>query len=396
MATRILTLYVVPFLALMLLATPAHSEGNALLQRLQTMRNASLLLEDNSGQVLQSFRADQPMIPASTLKLLTALIALETWGADHRFHTDFFLDDNNRLWIKGYGDPMLISEEIDLIVTALKNKGLKKIDGIGIDGSYFSSNIIIDGQSKTDNPYDASLGALAANFNTIYVEHKKNSIQSAESQTPLTPLALKLATNNLKPGKYRINLGRQTDGAQYFAEVLREKLIQQDIIVSGQIIKGEPPEKTSCFYRHHNSRPLSEIIKAMLEYSNNFIANQLFLKLGAKKMGAPAGMEKSRQIFTRYIQTEFNWQGYRLVEGAGLSRNNRLSTQQLVDILKKLSPYANLLPAQNSRIRAKTGTLQNISSYAGYIQQANHWKPFALIINQPIENGFRFRLAESL
>lgn len=377
------------------MAAQAHSESSTPLQRLQTMQSASLLVEDNHNHALQNLRANQPMIPASTLKLLTALMALETWGAEHRFHTDFFLDNNKYLWIKGYGDPMLISEEIDLIVTALKNKGLKKINDIGIDNSFFSDNIIIDGQSQTNNPYDATLSALAANFNTVYVERKNHSTQSAEPQTPLTPLAKKLSIN-LKPGKHRINLGRQTDGAQYFAEVLREKLIQQDIVVSGQIVKAELPEQTTCFYRHYNSRPLPEVIKGMLEYSNNFIANQLFLMMGAEKFGGSGDMNKSRRAMNQFIQLNFNWQDYRIVEGAGLSRNNRLSAQQLVDVLKKLTSYADLLPAQNNNIRAKTGTLQNISSYAGYIQTARQLKTFALIINQPVEPNFRFRLAESL
>lgn len=395
MMSRIINLYAVLSLNLLLLAAPAHSDSSTPLQRLQSMQNASLLVEDNNGHALQNLRANQPMIPASTLKLLTTLMALETWGAEHRFHTDFFLDKNNHLWIKGYGDPMLISEEIDLVVAALKNKGLKKINGMGIDNSFFSKNIIIDGQSQTNNPYDATLSALAANFNTVYVERKNRSTQSAEPQTPLTPLAKKLSIN-LKTGKHRINLGRQIDGAQYFAEVLREKLIQQDVVVSGRIIKAELPEQASCYYRHYNSRPLSEVIKGMLEYSNNFIANQLFLMMGAEQFGEPADMKKSRQAINQFIRTNFNWQGHRIIEGAGLSRNNRLSAHQLVDVLKKLTPYADLLPAQNNNIRAKTGTLQNISSYAGYIQTARQIKTFALIINQPVEYAFRFRLAERL
>ncbi|HID80835.1 MAG TPA: peptidase S13 [Chromatiales bacterium] len=395
MISRIINLCSGFALSLLLLVTPVHSESRTPMQRLQLMQNASLLVENNNGHALQSLRANQPMIPASTLKLLTALMALETWGAEFRFHTDFFLDKNNHLWVKGYGDPMLISEEIDLIVMALKNNGLNEINGLSIDNSYFSKNIIIDGQSQTNNPYDASLSALAANFNTVFVERKNHVTFSAEPQTPLTPLANKLSSN-LKSGKHRINLGRQNDGAQYFAEVLREKLIQQGVTVTGKIINAAPPEQATCFYRHYNSRPLSEILKGMLEYSNNFIANQLFLMMGAEKFGAPADMTKSRQAVNQFIEKKFNWRDYRIVEGAGLSRNNRLSARQLVEVLNKLAAYADMLPSQKHNIRAKTGTLQNISSYAGYILTPGQLKTFALIINQPVEHDFRLHLAESL
>ena len=122
--------------------------------------------------------------------------------------------------MKGYGDPFLVSEELDLIVAALKKKGVKKVSAIVTDTSYFASNLYVDGRSQTDNPYDAPLSALAANFNTVaFKRTKKGAIVIAEKQTPITPLAEKLGKKYLKKrSKARVNLETEKNAERYFAE----------------------------------------------------------------------------------------------------------------------------------------------------------------------------------
>ena len=372
----------------------AAEDSQGILQQIRNMEQASLVVRSESG-FQQKIRADLPLIPASTLKLLTALLALETWGSDHRFVTDFYLDENSCLWIKGYGDPFLISEELDLIVAALKKKGLRKVSAIGIDDSYFSGDIRVDGQSQTDNPYDASLSALAANFNTLNIIKDKNGIRSAEAQTPLIPL-MELLGRKLGHGTHRVNLGKQKLSSRYFAELLAAKLRAVDIPVTKQLITGTFPNTISPYYRHQNSHYLAEIISAMLQYSNNFIANQLFLLLGIEAQGAPASMEKSRTIVDKKIQIMFGWKNHIIREGAGLSRDNRLSARQLTDILERFQPYQDLLSHQNDHILAKSGTLKGISTYAGYLQKNHEWIPFVIMINQPVEYNFRKRVAKYL
>lgn len=369
----------------------AVENGNVLL-KIQNMPEASLLLASKNNENLVSIRADQAAIPASTLKLLTAYFALETWGRNHRFNTDFSLDKNNRLWIKGYGDPFLISEELDRIVIALKEKGLESISGIGIDDSAFSANILINGQSETDNPYDAPLSSLGVNFNTMSILIKKNSVQSAESQTPLTPLMI-LKSRDLTIGSHRINLGNQTLAAEYFAEVFSEKLQQANIKIHSQTLFAKVPDHAHTFYRHFNSHNLANVISAMLKYSNNFIANQLYLLLGAETAGFPANMQKSQTVISNKIQNEFYWKNVKVVEGAGLSRENKLSAEQLVKLLQRFAPYRDLLSPQNDHIFAKSGTLTDVSSYAGYIYKENEWMPFALLINRSIDHNFRKKVA---
>ena len=55
-----------------------------------------------------------------------------------------------------------------------------------------------------------------------------------------------------------------------------------------------------------------------------------------------------------------------------------------------------LLPKQNAQVRAKTGTLRGVSTYAGFVKRGGHWEPFSLLINQPVSYNFRLQVADSL
>ena len=117
------------------------------------------------------------MVPASTMKILTALAAIERWGLDYRFHTDFYLADDNRLWVKGYGDPYLVSEELERIAKALKLRGVRRVAGIGTDDRYFDRGVDINGRSSSSDPYNAPVTALAANFNTVNVVNRGAAVR---------------------------------------------------------------------------------------------------------------------------------------------------------------------------------------------------------------------------
>jgi len=378
-----------------LLFCPASWASNAL-DSLRSLPASSILVLNSDNKVSHAKNEDQLFIPASTVKLLTALIALEYWGKDYRFSTNFYLDKKaNILWIKGFGDPYLISEELDLIVEKIKQSGITELDGIGIDESYYQKTILIDGQENSLNPYDAPAGALAANFNTVNVRVFENTISSSETQTPLTPLAQTLA-QGLSTGTHRINLGNPNYGPQYFAELLKAKLNRAGILTDVNYQHGAITSDEKLLFTYKNSHTLEQVIGSMLEFSNNFIANQLYLNLGADTYNAPASMEKSFDVVENYIAQNFNWKDYQLFEGAGLSRSNRLSASQLIQVLEKFKPFRYLLPAQNSNILAKTGTLKNVSTYAGYLKHDDNWSPFALMINQAVNFSFRKKVADEL
>lgn len=366
------------------------------LATLHELQSASLLVVDHNNAVQYSKNPDQLLIPASTVKLLTALIALEHWGPQHRFKTGFYIDTaTNILWVQGLGDPYLISEELDLIAEKLHGLGIRYLQGIGVDAHFFGADLHFDGGGDTDNPYDASASALAANFNTVKIRVRNGDVRSGESQTPLTHLARKIGSN-LSNGTHRVNLGQSQRSPQYFAELLAAKLAELGVIIGSTVVHDLLPTGSKLLFEHLNSRDLERVAAAMLEYSNNFIANQLYLLLGVEHYGTPVALDKSRRVFTEYIDRHFQWISYSLRDGSGLSRSNQLSARQLVDILQAFSAYRHIMPVQSKNIRAKTGTLKRISTYAGYLHRDHEWSVFALMINQPVDYFFRERLAEEL
>ena len=364
--------------------------------QVEGMSKAALLVLDR-GQPAVSHNPDLPLMPASTMKLLTTLAALETWGREHRFETDFYLDGSNWLWVQGRADPYLVSEELDLIARGLKAAGVTRVAGIGLDDSFFDRDVEIAGRSSTDNPYDAPVTALAANFNTVSVVRNGSGVTSAEPQTPLTATARRFGQAG-GAGKQRVNLKQRPIALGYFGEILAAKLGAAGIQVGeGQRI-GTLPSGARRVLRHKNSRTLAAIVAPTLKYSNNFVANALFLRLADPKGDGPVGIAAAQRAMTEYARRRFGWSGFVIQDGAGLSRGNRLSARQLVEVAEAFAPFRDLMPVQegNSAVSAKTGTLRGVSCYAGFVRRGGNWQPFALLINQPVDYNLRLRVASAL
>ncbi len=379
----------------LLLSTGVQGSSKSTIASLENIPEASLLALDGNGHVIASIAPKLSRTPASTLKILTAWLAIKHWGPTHRFYTDFFLDKRQNLWVRGYGDPFLVSEEIDLIAQALQKLGLNKIRGLGLDGHFFSDDIVIDGQSNSSNPYDAPLAALSANFNTLYLRRTASGIRSAEKQTPLTATGKKLG-QSMQGNKSRFNIQDREMSLHYFGELLIEKMKTHGILAEGRISSGKTPVDAKHLYRHYNSRKLSGVLKAMLQYSTNFIANQLFLMLGADYYGAPATLKKAQKFADLKTKTQFGWKDVYLQEGAGLSRKNKINATQFIELLHQFQPYRTLLTSEIRGIHAKTGTLRGISCYAGYIDSPQGPAPFALFINSPVPYNYRIKIAAAL
>jgi D-alanyl-D-alanine carboxypeptidase/D-alanyl-D-alanine-endopeptidase (penicillin-binding protein 4) len=380
--------------AAMLVTTVSAQAAEGAVSRVLALPKASLMLEEQGRPVI-AHNADRPMVPASTMKILTALAAIERWGLDHRFHTDFHRDADNWLWVKGGGDPYLVSEELDRVAQALHAQGVRTVAGIGTDDSRFAPDVEIAGRSWTNNPYDAPVTALAANFNTLHLVRGRDGIRSAEPQTPLTPLARELG-KRLAPGDDRVNLKERDVALRYFGELLRAKLEGAGITVGAGLRQGRVPDGAPRVYRHHNSRDLRAVLAAMLEYSSNFVANDLFLLLSDADDGGPLTMGKAQRAAAAWAERRFGWRGHRIEDGAGLSPGNRLSARQLLEAVKAFAPYRDLLPRQNDQVLAKTGTLSGVSTYAGFVRRNGAWEPFSLLINQPVPYGLRLELADAL
>lgn len=357
------------------------------------------VLTQKVGKVDRSNHAQDAFIPASTTKLVTAWLALDHWGEAHRFRTDFYLDSSsNTLWIKGSGDPYLTSEEILLIAKQLKKSGLTKINAIGLDSSFFEAKLSPISNDHSNNPYDAIPSAIAANFNTISVKRVNQTLLSAENQTPLTQTARKIAAQQkFSSAKIRVNTGKSSrDAEQYFAELLAAFLKQQGVQVATEVVRGKVPQQPA-FYSHLNSKSLGEMLRPMLKYSTNFIANQLALILSAEHFQRPANFIDVQRYMEETVNNTFHWENITLKEGAGLSRDNRLSPQQLVELLNTFRPWKHLLPEVSQGLYAKSGTLNNVSTLAGYrVDNNQQWNAFALMMEQAVYHKRRNAIAKAL
>lgn len=345
------------------------------------------LLTDKYGKVLVSKNVSNPLIPASILKIVTALAAISSLGEDYKFQTHFYYNSHNsNLYIKGFGDPLFISEEInkatELLASKLKKEKIPTINNIILDHSFFEENINIPGRSDTLNPYDAFQSALCANFNTVFfkTDTATNEIISAEEQTPLLPIfKQKIMATNLKSG--RITLSRK-ESLTYPGYLVKYFLKKSGINTSGQVLTGITDKNEELFLIYNSEKTLLEIIQNLLEYSNNFIANQLLLTMGAQASGAPSNLEKSISAINTYLSDNFQNLQIKFVEGSGISRENQVSSENMIKILIQFMPYHSLLRKDDKGF-FKTGTLSGIRTKAGYIiGKDKSLYPYVIMINK--------------
>jgi len=363
----------------------------------KALKNGGAYAVDESGHVLFAAREKEGFIPASTLKVATIFAALDQLGGEYRFPTEFFSLPDGSLLVKGYGDPLLISEELEQIA-AFVAPSLKSVKDIVLDDSFFAEDLSLDGVEGSSNPYDAQNGALIANFNTVYLKRLANgTLVSGEPQTPLVPLASTART--LKKGsEERFNLGFDRRlAARYFGELLEAFLKQKGVKVSGTVKRGVLPPGAKLIYNHLCPKTLYELSQHILEYSTNFGANQIFLVLGAKKFGAPATYEKGSKVVSAFLSDRLGLKDFRIVEGSGLSRRNLITAQELVKLIKAFRPHEGLLPLKEGFFHAKTGSLTGVNSLAGYMDVPEKGRvTFAFIVNSVVPFRYKYSLADEL
>jgi D-alanyl-D-alanine carboxypeptidase/D-alanyl-D-alanine-endopeptidase (penicillin-binding protein 4) len=326
----------------------------------------SIIVAAPDGRILSGKDETKKFVPASTLKLLTSLAAIHHLGLHYRFLTEFYMDAEQNLKIKAYGDPLLISEAWQEIADILANK-FRHVNKLILDTTYFSHPIIIPGRHRSTNPYDAPVGALCANFNTVFFDRdKRGRIISAEKQTPLIPYARKrILSLGLKKGRYTFSHDPK-DAARYAGELFIYFLKQRGIKFNGKISLGTVEAGDKLILSYRSRFTLEQVLKKMLEFSNNFIANQITIALGARVYCPPGTLSKGVGVLDDYARKELDLKNITVVEGSGISRKNRVSALDMLTILKRFEPYRQIL-VKKDNIFYKTGSLKGIRTQAGYI-----------------------------
>lgn len=350
------------------------------------IQNGGYGVGDIQGKLISSCNPDESYVPASVMKLATALAAFDILGPDYRFTTAFYTDKEKNLYIKGTGDPMLVSEEIRQIFKVLQEKGVKEINAIYIDPSAFALEHRVPGREDSDNPYDAPIGAVSVNFNSVAVRvTKKGEIYSGEENTPLLPLMETLG-KGYPVGRHRINIcrgGKEADEqvACHTTELFRA--LQEEAGITG---KGETgirlvPADARLIYTHRGGKNLKELAGSFLKYSSNFIANLVYLTCGAKKYGYPATWAKAERAVNEVLVKRLGKKTAAAIiqkEGAGLSRDNRITVRATLELLKVFRPHASLL-RKYMGVPTKSGTMKGIYNYAGYLKDG---RAYVILLNQ--------------
>ena len=377
------------------LLLPAQAVAGAKQKVAALAPSALVLVVDEEGNALIAQNADAPFVPASVTKIVTAWLAMEVLGGDYRFETKFYLYKDRVLYVRGGGDPFLISEELAPLAQELvAATGKEPITGIVLDASYYPSDLRIPGIEDTSESYDALNSALAVNFNTIAAVRKGNSVVSAEKQTPITPLAISEFRARGPKGSGRISLSKNPAvSLKYAGELIAAFIEQAGGSVKGKITTGTVPADLEPVYIH-KSRTLSQILVQLLIASNNYIANQVFLEIGGT-LGGSVSLEKSLKVANEMLAANGLADAIHLEEGSGISRNNHFTARGLAKVLELFAPHANLLHGHDGGMN-KTGTMSGVSTLAGYADTKSHGRVRFVIAMKGKAGATRFQLLKAI
>lgn len=344
-------------------------------------------LADESGRIVSSCNRQTSFIPASIIKIPTALAAMHILGRGFRFRTAFYRDNRNNLYIEASGDPFLISEEVAYIIGELQAGGVNEIRGIFVDISRFALREEPPGMGRSDNPYDSPATAAGVNFNTVSIRvDEQGNVVSDEPQTPTLPIMAELGAG-LPRGSYRLNICRpgcaaDEQAARYTAELFRGLQDRAGIAGSGPLGIRQIPADAELVYTHANRKNLEQIVASLLEYSNNYTANMVFLACGMKQYGDPATWDKARKAVQEALANILGADTAMMIglhEGSGLARSNRITAEAVIRSLVAFREHRNLLQEKQGH-RIKSGTLDGVYNYAGYLDGS---RPFVILLNQP-------------
>nr|WP_314491714.1 D-alanyl-D-alanine carboxypeptidase/D-alanyl-D-alanine-endopeptidase [uncultured Pseudomonas sp.] len=416
--------------------------------KLQNDALSLVMIPLNGPGVPTVFNADVSMNPASTMKLVTTYAALEMLGPTHQWKTEFYTDGtlNNgtlqgNLYLKGGGDPKLNMEKLWLLMRDLRANGVQHVTGdLILDRSFFEQPQLPafndDGNDK-NKPFLVKPDALMVNLKALRFIARNDAGKVLISVEP--PIASIRVDNQVKAlntkqctGDVRYNPVQQADGtvlvtvsgqladgcnsqtylslldhATYTAGAVRAIWKELGETIQGQDLQASVPKTAKLLARAY-SPDLAEIIRDINKYSNNTMAQQLFLSLGAQFRNDADGddAKAAQRVIRQWLAKKGITAPHLIMEnGSGLSRAERVSAREMAQMLQAAwnSPYAaefiSSMPiagkdgtmrkrlkttAMNGQAHIKTGTLNTVRAISGFSRDinGNTWAVVA-ILNDP-------------
>ncbi len=403
-----------------------------------------------------SHRVDNPMNPASVMKLVTTYAALDLLGPAYTWSTPVYVDGNIRdgtlrgnVVIVGQGDPKLVIERLWLLLRRLQGLGIYSIHGdIILDNSAFelpaSDASSFDGEPL--RPYNASPDALLINYKSLVMTFTPNHVEQVAKVQYDPPLAgvqmqtsvpliqgecgdyrsaLKAELND--PSVIRFNGGYPAsclEKAWPLAYMDPSSFAQRTVLglwqaiggkITGQVRLGKLPThlQAQAATFEATSSTLGELVRDINKYSNNVMAQQVYLTLGRvleKPPNQTGTFTAAHNVLQRWWSERINPKDMPVLEnGSGLSRQERISAQALGKMLQVAyrSPQMPELMAslpitgidgtmRRSKIQSKgmahlkTGSLNNVVAVAGYVlAQSGQRYVLVALMNHPNANAAR-------
>lgn len=392
------------------------------------------------------------MNPASTMKLLTTAAALELLGPTYKWKTRAYFTGkqvgdvlHGDLVIKGGGDPSLVTEDLWRFLRKIRAAGIRKIRGnLILDRSMFADSsydaAAFDGEPL--KPYNAGPDALLLNYHVLTFQFLPRSDKKRVDVTidppiadyPVTPpqlskddcgdwhakSGLTLSARSVQfNGTFPLSCGEkswyvqayQMSHADYFGAAFRQLWHDVGGSFSGEVRDGLTPLDAHPI-TEWESPPLSEVIRDINKFSNNVMARQVLLTIGAELSGSPVTPERGANVVKNWLaETGIGNQQLTIDNGAGLSRNARVSVDTmgrmlvaefhspLMPELMSSLPLVGYDGTMRKRLRTedvsghahiKTGSLDGVRAIAGYVLTASGRRyAIACIINDPNAGGAR-------
>ncbi|MCE5242998.1 MAG: D-alanyl-D-alanine carboxypeptidase/D-alanyl-D-alanine-endopeptidase [Syntrophobacteraceae bacterium] len=367
-----------------------------------------------SGKPVWEYRAAEPLVPASLVKVLTSYAALKRLGPGHHYQTSLWALDGPKgdaipgdLWIRGDGDPYLVAEKASALAAALRESGVRSIHGgICIDNGAFSppsERVCLDGQCGRN--YEPVLSATAVDFNSItfrvspgaktgspvrvswspagdYVRMTNRAVTGGKgAKTPLRLQSLGMAPDGHEkfeltgrlPARgagereFRLNVADPAFFAGYtYKALLREAGIE----IRGAGVKVCSVPAGAKKILESGSQSLGEILFGLNRYSNNFMAEMVLRNMGGRTGEFPATAEKGLAVVRRTLGSLGIPEGEVSLDcGSGLSRNCRVSPRTFGKVLAAVYADPSIAPdfMASLAVSSQDGTLRRRAHPPGIV-----------------------------